>query len=261
VSKIVFSSDQLPPELPTQKRQLLWQELYSENIARSEFEFSDAPFSAKTEFVLLGSLVVGRFSSTANRSRHPPDRTGADRLSFVINRSAAPMLSKHHSHETILAPGAPILITTAEPGGFSSYADVNSWVAVSLPKSAIAEFVPHVEDLVVAPLTVGGETLRLLGGYADLMVQQGVSDPVVSSHAAKSLIDLVALTLGAAKDAAQQAQQGGLKSARLEAILRAIVTDYAIRNSPSVRLPRNCVCPYAMCRTSCTRAARASPSG
>ena len=71
------------------------------------------------------------------------------------------------------------------------------------------------------------EALRLIAGYADLIFQEGGSDPRLDGHISQTLIDLVELAAGAEKDAARLAEARGLRTARLEAIAQAIARGYA----------------------------------
>jgi len=81
---------------------------------------------------------------------------------------------------------------------------------------------PHVRNLderAFRPVESGSATLRLLNNYVAVLRREGPSsDPILAARVASHLTDLVALALGATRDAAEVAQGRGLRAARLAAI-------------------------------------------
>lgn len=90
---------------------------------------------------------------------------------------------------------------------------------VRLPRRALQPLVPNIEDALLRPIPRGTGALSLLAGYVGSLIV----DPVLASAAMRRLIsnqlcDLVAVTLGASRDATAIAQGRGVRAARLRAI-------------------------------------------
>jgi AraC-like DNA-binding protein len=85
-----------------------------------------------------------------------------------------------------------------------------------------ADLATRVRDLDARPLrsvVPGAPALRLLGDYAGFLRKQGpVADPTLQARVASHLADLVALAIGATRDAAEIAKGRGVRAARLAAI-------------------------------------------
>jgi AraC-like DNA-binding protein len=84
------------------------------------------------------------------------------------------------------------------------------------------------EDLAGIGIPAGDAALRLLGDYADgLLDDPALSDPVALTEAGQSLLELAVLAFGAYRDRIEIGQRRGLRAARLAAVLRCIRIDYA----------------------------------
>jgi AraC-like DNA-binding protein len=88
-----------------------------------------------------------------------------------------------------------------------------------LPRAALASRVPDLDDLIGKPLSRASEVLELLARYVELLRGDGgPASPALGHLAATHIHDLIALALGAARDASQLARGRGLRAARLRAI-------------------------------------------
>lgn len=90
---------------------------------------------------------------------------------------------------------------------------------VRLPRRSLSLLVPNIEDALLRPIPRGTGPLRLLASYIGNLID----DPLLRSADMRRLIsgqlnDLVAVTLGATRDAANIAEGRGLRAARLRAI-------------------------------------------
>jgi AraC-like DNA-binding protein len=87
-----------------------------------------------------------------------------------------------------------------------------------VPRGQLLELAPGAEDLVAKP--VAGDVIRHLRRYLGILLgSEGIgSDPVLNDHVGATLIDLVALALGASGDRAQVAAERGQRAARLRTI-------------------------------------------
>jgi AraC-like DNA-binding protein len=233
LDKVVFTSNQLPSGLTDQERFKEWSELYHGAFGmRGDFEVSAAPFEAHMVFAKVGEVVLVRATAHVASSDHGgrgrATAEDEERMGFLVNTSAHPIRSSHRGREELLQPGESMLLSRAEQGSFVSGGEYISWVIVDMPRIVIARAAPNAEDLIGAVLSSGGEALRMAKAYASLVFQEsGFADPRLDTHVSETVLDLVALAAGAAKDTAEIARDRGLRAARLDAVVRAIGNGYA----------------------------------
>jgi AraC-like DNA-binding protein len=100
-------------------------------------------------------------------------------------------------------------------------------LAINLSSKALRRAVGHNRHLTPVALARGNPLIQLVTGYIETTRQLPAdADPALLSSIGKHFTDLVGLALGPTRDAAEQAEKGGLKSARFEAVLRAIEANY-----------------------------------
>ena len=101
-------------------------------------------------------------------------------------------------------------------------------LGINLPSKALRRAVGHDRHLAPVALARGNPLIQLLTAYIESAKQLPAdTDPAVLNSIGNHLTDLVGLALGPTRDAAEQVENGGLKSARLDAVLRAIASNYA----------------------------------
>jgi AraC-like DNA-binding protein len=95
--------------------------------------------------------------------------------------------------------------------------------------------VSGIDDIVMRPITGQTGTLKLLIGYANALLTDGTfeSPPELRHLIASQITDLVAVTLGATRDAAHIAEGRGVPAAHLHAA-KAYVMDNSGRQNLSV---------------------------
>jgi AraC-like DNA-binding protein len=229
--RIVFSSGQLPTALDDRGRRNLWRDLYRELCGPLDIEYTqDRPFSARLEFTHLGRLELSNISSAGERLVRTPRciaTADSDDLALVINRGSAPMLVHQKGREALLTAGAMALVCNATSGAITCGAD-NGWLFVQAPRRQLMALVGDAEDLVSMSLDRGQPAMRHLRRYLDILLEpDGLEDDaLLSSHIETTLIDLMALVLGAGRDAAVLASMRGLRAARLQSIMAAIRTAF-----------------------------------
>ena len=225
MEKIVFSSAHLPQELSDRQRSHLWCDAFREKFSPVEFELSEAPFEARFDFVQLGDVSFAHMFGSFSRAAYGCDRTrpASDRFTLVTNRVAVPLRLTHAGRETVLPLGASVLLSDDLPGEFSTSSETSASFMMRVPRRTVLDAVPHAEGLLGIVLNPDCEAQRMIASYSQLLAQEsGFSDPLLRGHIARTLLDLLILALGACPDAVAVARQGGLRAARLDAILREI---------------------------------------
>jgi hypothetical protein len=102
-----------------------------------------------------------------------------------------------------------------------SNADVGSmtladsrFVAFSVPRAAIAALIPDVGDAIARPIPADNPAFRLLLGYlATANDVRGLITPELQRLAVTHVYDLLALALGATRDAIATARERGVRAA------------------------------------------------
>lgn len=173
------------------------------------------------DFVLHKHPELGLLSGTVQGVRHKHARhdsgDGDDDLSFHMNLNGLSFVEGDRG-ETTLRDGDAMLLSYSVSRTISRPGLVNHRV-VRLPRAALSPLVRNIDDFVLDRIPRGTGMLNLLKNYVDAVFDDPVlAIPEMRRLAAAQLCDLVAVTLGATRDAAAVAEGRGLRAARLCAI-------------------------------------------
>ena len=232
MSKVVFSTDQLPAELDDHARFSRWVEHISDLYgAFDQSRLEDCAFSARFEAAQYGDLLSGKFAGTVNKavrsSRHVAGDTRDD-FAISFNRSRGAVRQFQNGQETIVSPGSATFLGNRVSSGMDAETRLEL-MTVSIPRKLISEFIVHPEDLLFKPLDQNSPALRHLARYLDMIHESNdvSDDPALAMHIEVTLLDLFALVLGTQRDKADVASNRGLRAARLQEVLAAIKTGFA----------------------------------
>lgn len=226
MSKVDYSSDQLPTHLNDKARFQLWRDIWLEQLGAAEIKHDeDKPFATSSRNVMLGNLSVSRFSTTTSHYVRTRKHVANDRDDIYIGfyRSPRPQIWTAGHHDLSMKTGSVMAYNIAQP--CSSFTDgVTSWVLASIPREQILKLVPHAYDRSVTALDGRDPVVRHLERTIDFLLDADElyeSQPLMQ-HAETALADLIALALGARGDAAHVAQGRGLRAARLRELLAIV---------------------------------------
>ncbi|MGH9811088.1 MAG: helix-turn-helix transcriptional regulator, partial [Terriglobia bacterium] len=178
-------------------------------------------FECGIDFTLRKFSDLGLLSGTVQGVRHEHARRdsgdGDDDFSFHLNVSGMSRVAGPRG-ETTLRDGDAMLLSYSVSRTISRGAPVDHRV-IRLSRSALGPLVRNIDDAVLLRIPSGTEMLSLLKGYVDL----AFGDPALAVADMRRLVaahlcDLVAVTLGATRDAAAVAEGRGIRAARLRAI-------------------------------------------
>jgi AraC-like DNA-binding protein len=173
------------------------------------------------DFAIRKLPGLGLLSGTAQGVRHEHTYEdidkGNDDFSIHMNLSGLSIVAGRGG-EIMLRDGDAVLLSYSESRTISRPGLVNHRI-VRLPRASLAPLVRNIDDAVLHPIRHGTGTLNLLTGYVGALID----DPVIVAPEMRQLIvaqlsDLIALTLGATRDAAAVAEGRGIRAARLSAI-------------------------------------------
>lgn len=223
MQKAVFSSDVLPAGLDDQARLRAWQDFVSEACSPIDVveRLADRPFSQRMASVHFDGVAVMQMRGTVNEIAWT-SRAGAARspdFYLCLNRSPDSMSLAQHGREAQCGLETAVLGSCTELGGIHWQA-CNDLSLVVVPQKRLRQLVANAEDLLARPLP-SSSAARLLRSYLDILPTPNEMDatPDLASHVSETLTDLVALALGAGRDAAMIARMRGLRAARLRAIV------------------------------------------
>jgi len=231
MESFAFSSEQLPGGFDDRARLSAWRDFLAESYGRHDISaLPGRPFSQRllgTRFVHSAAPVdVLRFSGTADRMSWTARGEAAPRSShFVLcfNRRPAPLSLVQFGRETLFDRETPVLVSCTEPGDIRS-ADPHDFWAIAIEQTLLGELVGDVEDVVARPLRHSHPALLHLRRYLEILPSalETQEDQDLFAHIGASLVDLVALALGARGDAAELAGRRGVRAARLHEIVKDI---------------------------------------
>jgi AraC-like DNA-binding protein len=162
-------------------------------------------------------LLSGTVRGVRHVHAHRESGDGNDDFSFHLNVSGLSTVVSRRG-ETTLRDGDAMLLSYSAGRTINRPALVDHRV-IRLPRASLCPLVHEIDDAVLRPIPRGTGMLNLLRGYADALFDDPMlGAPDVRQLLVTQLCDLVAVTLGATRDAAAVAEGRGIRAARLRAI-------------------------------------------
>lgn len=230
---------------PTHRRLAMWREIYGRNITNVDIEtIDDTPFHASVTF--QGLPGVGLASGSRSPAhyhitrQHLADLRDGFAISVLMSGAAT---TRQLGREIVGRPGSASIISGTDPS-INTMHSFGSFITFALPRPEVAALVRDLDATYARQLPAENGALRLLIRYVQTLHANGPLDTTLAKTAASHIIDLVALAIGATGDAAHEAKQRGVASARLQAIktdIRNGLGDHAL--SPAIVAARHGVTP------------------
>jgi AraC-like DNA-binding protein len=215
-----FSTD----ELPERDQLAITREVHGRLTARVDIEPAPGvPLHHQVTAHALPGLIVSLFSVSPHTIRRTREllADGNDDVVFAAPPSFANMVS-HRGRELSTIAGDAVLMSTADV----MRVDVSRSQGrmITLSRRRLAPLVPGLEDAFMRPVPRDTEALQLLTRYIRIFDdQQSLATPELRNLVVNHVYDLVALALGATRDAAATAYGRGARAARLHAIKTEIL--------------------------------------
>jgi AraC-like DNA-binding protein len=196
-----------------QERVAAWREHYGRTIAKLDFEqMPDSSFNVDATLRDLPDLGIASLSTLGLRFRKPGSLIDADDLIVVIVESGT-YSGRQLGREVKLGPGEAVVrmnaeVTTGEILGRLSI--------VRVPTSTIAPLVGDIAAAVQQRIPANAQALQLLRPYLSVMCD--CDAPRIQMLAARHVQDLVAMLLGATRDATQTVRNRSVPAARLHLV-------------------------------------------
>jgi AraC-like DNA-binding protein len=214
VRSLRFSSEDLRPA----DRIPFFCDVLGRTLARMDVEPLGEKFSCNARFCRLPDLSLASISGSAirgTRMRETDDRR--PELVLMMNLEGAAGFSQR-GHEVAIPAGGALLASGAELCRMER--TTAHFLYIGVPRAVLAPMLSNPDAALMSMMPGKTETLGLLIGYVDLLMN---SPPLTETAELRRLAvhhvhDLMALALGATRDAAEVALGRGLRAARLRAI-------------------------------------------
>jgi AraC-like DNA-binding protein len=208
---IRFSTADLPENL----RIATWREHYSHTVLKADIDpGDDASFNATVVSRTLPGLqlVSGRYTAARLIRTREMIADGNDDLSLLVNQTGNVTVFAR-GREVTLRENDAVLISSSEAIVFDRRSFGES-IAIRIPYSMLS---PLVDDAVMHHISRDAAALRLLTSYSNTLLDddQLMGAPALRHQVATHMHDLVALALGATREAADVARGRGMGAARL----------------------------------------------
>ena len=162
-------------------------------------------------------LQSGTVWGNRHEHTHADAGRGNDDLSIHINLSGLSIVAGR-GREMTLQDGDAVLLSYSEARTVTRPGRVYHRI-VRLPRASLAPLVPNIDDAVLRPIPRGTGALTLLANYAGALIDDpAIVAPPMRQLVVAQLCDLIAVTLGATRDAQALADGRGIRAARLRAI-------------------------------------------
>lgn len=216
-------------DLPERDRVTFWREVFGRHVVRLDIEpQSGELFEAEACVWSLQNLrIISCASSTPTRLARTREllSDGDDDIALYINIEGPTEFSQR-AVELPLERGSAVAILHAESCRMAYRS--SRFLGVRAPLSVLRPITKTLEDRAGLLVPRGAEALRLLVRYVELLGRDPeISDPEVSALAATHLCDLMALVLGATRDAEAVAVDRGVRAARLKEVKLFILANLA----------------------------------
>jgi AraC-like DNA-binding protein len=186
---------------------------------------NDAPFSASATLRMLPELRIASGRRTDARydlTRELAADAAADNMIFTIVTAGTAMISQR-GRDVTLNRGDATLFSATEPS-ISFLRDNGGFLSLAIPCARLSPAVVNLGSMLSRRIPGDNDALGLLLSYLGILKETDkLSTPELRRAVTVHVHDLVAAALGATQDAAILAEDRGIRSARLRAIMLDVV--------------------------------------
>lgn len=213
------------------ERYSAFRELVARNVLGMATEpLTDGPVYGDLKLRGLPDLSVLCGRGSGSRFLRTKSLIDSDDFSLVMNWH--PWCMSQFGREAALGAGDAVL--HAHGAVFTATLPAWDGILLRIPRTAVAPLVPDVDAVVACPIPARSPALQLLVKYFGIL-RNAQAMPELQRLFATHVHDLVAMALGATRDAAETARDRGVRAARVQAIVAEIRQGFADpRFSPTV---------------------------
>jgi AraC-like DNA-binding protein len=227
-----FSTDQLPRELDDRQRFLHWRD--GAEGAAGVFDVTPTPdrrfairaagFHFATTMLIQHDGMIRRLGTARNMLSF----VGTDSLALRMNLGGVSMGFSQLGRDMVLEPGTSALFELSGRPEVWTDGELH-YAGLYVPRRVLRELVADVDDVLATPLDPRLPAMRFLKRYLQIVSDPDDSghDPSLIAQVDTTVVDLLALALGAGRDATEIARMRGVRAARAQVILAEIRAGFA----------------------------------
>jgi AraC-like DNA-binding protein len=222
--------------LPDRDRLAVWREVFGKSVARLDLAPIDSGKAFRCDvsgYSLPGATVaLGSYRNVRSiRTRELLSDGNDDVLFAIVARGSGRLLRP--GREIDLNPGDGAMSCNAITGVTAEAPSALQLINIVIPFRSLSSAVRNVGDIALVPAAARTEAVRLLKSYVMSLFasEDRPRTPEVRHLVATHILDLVALAMGATRDAAETAKGRGIRAARLLAMKSDIAQN---ANNPTI---------------------------
>ena len=211
-----------------------WREFIGHKVLKLDIEpHSDDSFRADATIHMFPELGIFVGGSTAALYDRPKRLVGNDDCLFIIGLEGSARYSGRS--EEVVANLGDAVFTGGGESGFKDSRMATRSLSLQVPRSVLASAIVGLDESFGQRVPAQTPALRLMRHYLDALddLESGLTDPALRRQFATHVHDLVAMAIGATRDAAEIAKGRGVRAARLQAI-RSEVRESLARGDLSI---------------------------
>jgi AraC-like DNA-binding protein len=205
-------------DFPENMRLATLGERYGQTVFKADIVPGDASFDATVALRVLPGLTLVSGSVTVARLMRTEAMIAdaSDDLSLIVNRTGNVTVSSR-GRDVTLGENDAVLVGSDEPQVCNRHRS-GRFIALRIPYASLSPMVVDVDDAIMHHIPAD-TALKLLTSYADALLDDdcGRTTPAFRHCVATHVQDLVALAVGATRDAEEIARSRGMGAARLRA--------------------------------------------
>jgi hypothetical protein len=205
-------------DFPEKNRVEAVREIFGKSIIRVNLEPTPGdPFRFDAMLYALPGLKIAVGDLSPVRGTLTKELIESDDLLFNITLSGGRTLHQR-GREAAVRPGEAGLTTSIYPGVVEVHLP-SRFISFRIPRNTLQPMIGDLDGCLLRTIPRHTGALRLLTGYASLFEEnEAVIGADMGGLVATHIHDLIALTLGASRDATETARGRGVRAARLRAI-------------------------------------------
>jgi len=201
----------------------IFREVFGQKMLRLDMEpFAGHPFQTEAIVRSLPGLNVVWGSNSPFRVSRTRQLLSDGKDDLLLQWADAAGSCTHLGREIALRPRDAVVLSCSDVGSVSFPSSVNL-ISLGVPRAAVGALLRDADACLGRPVARGSGALGLLMRYVELFrADLEFATAEVQSLAVAHVYDLLAVVLGATRDAAEAADARGLSAARLCAIKEEI---------------------------------------
>jgi len=209
--------------LPAVDRLGIFREVFGQKMLRLDMEsFAGHRFEVDATVRSLPGLNVVWASNSPFRVSRTRQLLSDGNDDLLLQWADAAGSCAHLGREIALRPQDAVILSCSDIGSVSFPSSV-SLISLGVPRTALGALLRDGDACLGRPVTQGSRGLRLLMSYLEIFRSDSeFATAEVQSLAITHIYDILAVVLGATRDAAQIAEARGVSAARLCAVKKEI---------------------------------------